>query len=57
MKTFELILYPPKSFIPCKWRTIKANSIEEFAEICDNDLFIAQLFSIGWTVAAIREVG
>lgn len=56
MNTYELILYPPKSLHLCKWKTAKANSIEEFAEICDNDIFLAQLFSVGWTIATIREV-
>lgn len=56
MKIFELILYPPKSFIPCKWKTVKANSIEEFAEICDNDIFTIQLLNSGWRIANIREV-
>ena len=55
MKTFELYLYPPKSLHLCRWKTAEANSIEEFAEICDKDIFIAQLFSAGWTIATIRE--
>ena len=56
MKTFELILYPPGSHIPCKWKTATANSIEEFAEICDDDMHINQLLNRGWKIATIREV-
>ena len=56
MKTFELILYAPKSFIPCKWKTAQANSIEEFAEICDNDTYTTELLNSGWRIAKIREV-
>ena len=55
MKTFELYLYPPTSLHLCRWKTAEANSIEEFAEICDRDILIAQLFSAGWTIATIRE--
>ena len=55
MKTFELILFPPKSFIPCKWKTAKTNSIEEFVDICNNDIFVSQLLNIGWKIATIRE--
>ena len=56
MKTFELILYPPKLFIPCKWKTAQANSIEEFANMCDNDTYLYELFNSGWSIARIREV-
>ena len=56
MKTFELILYPPGSHIQCKWKTATANSIEEFAEICDDDMHINQLLNRGWKIATIREV-
>lgn len=56
IKAFELILYAPKSFIPCKWKTAKANSIQEFADICDNDQFTIGLLNSGWTIATMREV-
>ena len=56
MKTYELLLYPPNTLHLCKWKTAEANSIEEFAEICDNDIFLTQLFNAGWTIAGIREV-
>lgn len=56
MKIFELILYPPKSFILFKCKTAKAKTIEEFAEICDNDIFTTQLLNSGWRIASIREV-
>lgn len=56
MKNFELILYPPQSFNPCKWKSGKANSLEEFAGICDNDIFTTQLLNSGWRIADIREV-
>lgn len=55
MKTYELLLYPPNSLRLFKCKTAEANSIEEFAEICDRDIFIAQLLSVGWTFAAIRK--
>lgn len=55
MKTFELILFPPHSLIPCKWKTAQANSIEEFADMCDNDQYLYELFNSGWTIAAVRE--
>lgn len=54
MKTFELILHPPKLSIPCIFKTTQANSIEEFANICDNDSYLYELFSSGWTIAGVR---
>jgi len=56
MKTFELILYAPNTYIPCKWKTANANSIEEFEEMCDNDTYTNVLLSSGWRIATIREV-
>lgn len=47
MNTYELLLYPPKSLKLCKWKTAKANSVEEFAEICDNDIFTKRLLNTG----------
>lgn len=57
MNTYELFLYPPNNFHSlCKWKTASANSIEEFADICDRDIFLAQLFATGWTIARIKKV-
>jgi len=56
MKTFKLVLYAPNSRMRFVWKTAQANSIQEFAEICDNDSYLYELFNNGWTIATVNEV-